>query len=124
MTGGRGSPAEVVCALLAAIAEGRTADVLALADPQVVCITGTRPALTRYDGQAGMIRLVDDLRAVYGRYRVEATPVATSGGTSKDGPGAAAAGTRVVVRMSGVRETDGGKWRCRRPCWRPRSAKG
>jgi hypothetical protein len=95
--------------LLAAIAEGRTADVLALADPQVVCITGTRPALTRYDGQAGMVRLVDDLRAVYGRYRVEATPVATSGGPDEGGPGAAAAGTRVVVRMSGVRETDGGE---------------
>lgn len=107
MSGGAGAPAEVVCALLPAIAEGRIADVLALVDPQVVCMTGTRPALTRYDGHAGMVRLVDDLRAVYGRYRVEAVPVGGDGGPDKHGPDGAAAGTRVMVRMSGVREADG-----------------
>ena len=102
---GEGSPAGVLGALLPAIAEGRVADVLALVDPQVVCITGTRPARSMYEGHAGMVQLIADLRAVYGRYRVEVDPDAGEGGPGDAG---AEAETRVVVRMRGVRETEGG----------------
>lgn len=49
----RRSMSRVVCTLLPAIADGRIADVLALVDPHVVCMTATRPALTRYEGHAG-----------------------------------------------------------------------
>jgi hypothetical protein len=74
-----------------------------------VCITATRPALARYEGHAGMIRLVADLRAVYGRYRVTVDPEVGNDAAAEAGPGDARAGTRVVVRMTGVRQTDGGE---------------
>jgi hypothetical protein len=64
MTGGsERAPAEVVCAVLAAISQGRVADVLDLVDPQVMCITETRPARSIYEGHEGMALLVADLRA-------------------------------------------------------------
>ena len=105
----RRSMSRVVCTLLPAIADGRIADVLALVDPHVVCITATRPALTRYEGHAGMIRMVTDLRAVYGRYRVNVDPDVGNDAAAEGGPRDARAGTRVVVRMAAVRQTDGGE---------------
>jgi len=81
-----------------------------LVDPHVVCILETRPALTRYEGHAGMARLVTDLRAVYGRYRVDATAdIGSDIGSLGDSVAAVGAGTRVVVRMGGTRETEDGE---------------
>lgn len=64
---GEPESAEVVCAALFAISAGGVADVPGLADPEVVCITGTRPARSGYEGHegTGMALLGADPRGVY-----------------------------------------------------------
>src|SRR5436190_23067654 len=71
------SPIQVVSDLIAAICDGRVEDVLALVDPQVVWRPVTRPGLSRYEGHPGMVRMVADLRAAYGRYRAEIERIAS-----------------------------------------------
>ena len=56
-----------------------------------------------------MIRMVTDLRAVYGQYRVNVDPNVGDDAAAEGGPRDARAGTRVVVRMAAVRQTDSGE---------------
>lgn len=104
MLGDGVAPFEVAQEVLAALAEGRVADVVALCDPGVVCMPVARPALSVYAGHAGMAALTADLHAVWGRYRVkveEAVAVAGAG----DG------GERVTVRVQVVEAGRGeGLW--------------
>jgi hypothetical protein len=51
-----GSAAQVAHEVLAAIVEGRVADVLALTDQKVTCLPVTRPALSMYEGHAAIGR--------------------------------------------------------------------
>jgi SnoaL-like domain len=97
------SPAEVVSELMAAICDSRIEDMLALVHPQVMWLPVGRPGLTLYEGHAGMIRLVEDLSAAYGRFRLEVTEI--TAGTGKQA--AAESGTQVTVRARVVRESEG-----------------
>src|SRR6266702_3521938 len=74
------SPAQVVSELMAAICDGRIEDMLALVHPQVIWQPVARPGLTMYEGHAGMIRLVADLGAAYGRYRLEVEEITADTG--------------------------------------------
>jgi len=94
-------PAQVARAVLAAVAEGRVSDVLAMADPQVEWVPVTRPARTVYYGHAGTAQLVADLRAVHGRFRVQVEDSAA-------GTGGQGAEVRVMLRVRVVLETGGG----------------
>ena len=87
--------------MLAAIAEGRVLDLLALVDRQVVCLPATRPALNVYVGHAGMARMVADLKAAYGRFRLDVTDTGI-------GAQAGDSGVRVTMRVWVVRETADG----------------
>ncbi len=98
------SPAQVVSELMAAICDGRIEDMLALVHPQVIWQPVARPGLTMYEGHAGMIRLVADLGAAYGRYRLEVEEITADTGRQA----VAESGTKVTVRARVVRETDGG----------------
>ena len=91
--GGGAPPFELARALLAALAEGRVEDVLALTDPQVMCMPVTRPARSLYEGHAGMAQMMDDLYAVWGKYRLEVEDA--DAGTQADPDG----GVRVTVRI-------------------------
>jgi hypothetical protein len=102
VTAGGWSPTGVARAVLAAIAEGRVSDVLALVDRQVVWMPVTRPALNVYVGHAGMARMVADLQAGYGRFRLD---VADTGMGVQAGAGGE---VRVTMRVWVVRETAGG----------------
>lgn len=80
-----GRPASQVARdTLAAIAEGRVADVIALTDPQVVVMPTTRPGLSVYDGHAAIAELVDDLRAAWGKYRMVVEDAGTRAGPAGD----------------------------------------
>lgn len=84
MSGGGGngrSPVEVVSELYAAMRDSRLDDVLALVDPEVICMPLVRPGLAEYEGHAGMARLVRDLHAVHGRYEIVIVQA-----TEEDGP--------------------------------------
>jgi hypothetical protein len=106
--GGAGRAAgEVARAVLAAIVAGRVAEVLALVDRDVVCMPVTRPARVLYEGHAGMARLVEDLHAVYGMFRVEAEDVTGGAGAGAEGGG----GTVVTLLLRVVAaERGGGPW--------------
>jgi hypothetical protein len=99
-----GSAAQVVSELMAAICDGRIEDMLALVHPQVMWLPVARPGRSLYEGHAGMIRLVDDLSAAYGRFRLEVIEISADVGKQA----AAESGTQVTVRARVVRETDGG----------------
>ncbi len=60
----------VVMALLEAIRDGRVEDALALVAPEIVYQALDRSEPDLYRGYAGMIRLVEDLRATLGNYQV------------------------------------------------------
>jgi hypothetical protein len=62
---------KVVADLLAAIQDGRTDDMLALVDPQVIWKSSVRPGLSLYTGHAGLIEYCNDLRAALGSFRFE-----------------------------------------------------
>jgi len=94
-------PADVVGEALAAIGEGRTADLLRLVDPQVVWMPAVRPGRSVYEGRAGVTRFLSDLRAAFGRFRVVVGSITVEDGA--DGHG----GTTVVARFHGVREVAG-----------------
>jgi hypothetical protein len=94
-------PARVARALLAAVAEGRVAEVLAMVDPRVVWVPVTRPARSVYHGHAGTAQMVADLRAVHGRYRVQVEGSAAGAG-GQGGEGG------VTLRVRVVRQTGGG----------------
>jgi SnoaL-like domain len=81
------TPVQIVSELYTAIRDGRMADVLALVDPEVICMPLVRPGLAQYEGHDGMTRLVGDLHAAYGRYRIAIVEAA------EDGP-------RVTVRAT------------------------
>jgi ketosteroid isomerase-like protein len=98
------SPAQVVSELMTAICDGRIEDMLALVDPRVLWEPVGRPALTLYQGHAGMVRLVADLQAAYGRYRLEVDDVTADTGAQVAAP----TGIRVMVRARVVQETDDG----------------
>ncbi len=74
------TPVQVVFELTAAICDDRTADMLALVDPQVDCMPLVRPGLSAYQGHDGMICLASDLHAVHGNYRVEIASVTEQAG--------------------------------------------
>jgi hypothetical protein len=98
------APAEVVAALMAAIAEGRVSDALGLVDPQVVLMPVARPARRMYAGYEGAALLVDDLHMVYGRYRLDVKEIVAEAGGH---PGEAVVTARVrVVQQTG----DGEVW--------------
>ena len=88
--------------MLAAVAEGRVSDVLALVDRQVVWLPVTRPALSVYLGHAGVARMVADQGVAYGRYRLDVAD------TGLGVQAVAGGGVRVTVRVWVVRETGGG----------------
>jgi hypothetical protein len=73
------APVEAVVELYKAIRDSRVGDVLSLTDPGVVCEPLVRPGLTRYEGHAGMARLVADMHAVHGRYAVEIVSITETG---------------------------------------------
>jgi ketosteroid isomerase-like protein len=100
---GSGHPAsQVARAALAAIAEGRVADLMALTDPQVVVMPTTRPGLSVYDGHAAVAELVEDLRAAWGKYRLVVTDAGTRAGS---------AGDVVTLRLRVVEsEREGTEW--------------
>lgn len=89
---------------MAAICDGRIEDMLALVHQQVLWEPVGRPALTLYQGHTGMVRLVADLQAAYGRYRLEVDDIAADTDTEVAAP----AEIRVMVRARVVQETDGG----------------
>ena len=90
------SPAQVVTELMAAIADARTGDMLALVHLDVVWQALARPGLTMYEGHAGMVRMVADISAAYGPYRIEICDISVD------------TDTQVTVRVRAIRETDGG----------------
>ena len=90
-----GPTIRVARAVLAAIVEGRVADVLALTDPKVVCVPVTRPALSMYEEHAGMAELVGDLRTAWGRYRVKVEDAGPVEGV----PAGEGGGERVMLRL-------------------------
>ncbi len=92
----RKPPTQLVSELIAAICDGRTEDVLTLVQPQTVWQPLTRPGLSVYQGHAGMTRLLGDLSAIYGRFRVDIDTITAD--TS----------TRVTVQARIVRETEHG----------------
>jgi hypothetical protein len=101
---GGGPPFEVARAALAAMAEGRVADVIAVTDPNVVVMPVSRPALTVYHGHAALAGLVADLHAVWGKYRL----VAEDAGAQAD-PGGDE--ERVTLRLRVVQSDRGdGEW--------------
>jgi hypothetical protein len=72
MSGERGQAnVQVVLGFFAAIRDQRTSDLLALVDPQIICMPVTRPGRTVYEGHAGMLRFIKDLHAVFGDYEYE-----------------------------------------------------
>lgn len=87
--------AQVAHEVLAAIVEGRVADVLALTDPKVTCLPVTRPALSVYEGHAAMAVLVGDLRAAWGRYQVKVVDAGPVEGV----PAREGGGQRVTLRL-------------------------
>ena len=89
-----GLAARVAHEVLAAIVEGRVADVLALTDLKLTCLPVTRPALSMYEGHAAMAVLVGDLRGV--------GPVPGQGGGRRPCRGRASVrggGERVMLRL-------------------------
>lgn len=97
-------PVRVAREVLAAIASGRVGEVFGLVEPQVLWMPVSRPAQSVYHGHAGMARLVEDLRAVYGRYRVDIEDVGAGAMALPGGRGA----TLVTARVRVVQETTGG----------------
>jgi hypothetical protein len=96
------SPVHVALTVLAAIAEGQVDDVLDLIDPRVVWRPVTRPALTLYQGHAGVAEFAADLRLAYGPYRFDIEGVC---------PGPAGPDGAVLVTVHGrvIRETSTGQ---------------
>jgi SnoaL-like protein len=82
--GGGHPAAQVAREALAAIAEGRVADLVALTDPQVVVMPTTRPGLSVYDGHAALAELVEDLQASWGKYRLVVADAGTRAGPAGD----------------------------------------
>jgi ketosteroid isomerase-like protein len=89
------SPAQVVTELMAAIADARIGDMLALVHPDVVWWALARPGLTMYEGHTGMVQMVADISAAYGPYRIEIDDISVD------------TDTQVTVRVRAIRETDG-----------------
>lgn len=90
------SPAQMVTELMAAIADARTGDMLALVHPDVVWQALARPGLAIYEGHADMVQMVADISAAYGPYRIEIDDISVD------------TDTQVTVRVRAIRETDGG----------------
>jgi hypothetical protein len=77
---------------------------LTLVHPRVVWRPVARPGLSVYQGHAGMVRFVGDLRAAYGRYRLDVEDITAD----RDLVVTADAETHVTVRARVVRQTDHG----------------
>ncbi len=88
--------------MIAAVSDGRIEDLLALVDPEVRCIPVSRPALTVYEGHAGMARLVADLSAAYGPHRIEVEDITVE------------SDTQVTAQTRVVQESDHGDLLLRR----------
>ena len=64
-------PVRVVLDLYAALRDRRIEDMLALVDPEVVCLPLVRPGQSVYYGHAAMAKLVEYMHTVHGEYRVQ-----------------------------------------------------
>ena len=56
---------------IAAVRDERIEDMLALVDPEIICVPLVRPGLSVYEGHDGMARFVSDMHAAFGRYQIE-----------------------------------------------------
>ena len=74
-------PTEIVTQLIAAIADGREADALALVDRHVTWQPLARPGLTLYQDHSGFSRMLKDLHKAYGPFRVEIEEIRAIGNT-------------------------------------------
>jgi hypothetical protein len=89
-------PTKTVIDLISAIVDGRTEDALVLVDPSILWEPIARPGLSLYQGHTGIIRLINDLHIVYGKFRVEIIEVVML------------RENQVMVRAQAIRETDEG----------------
>jgi SnoaL-like domain len=75
------APVQVVLDFFAAVRDQRIKDVLALVDPEIVCMPLVRPGRTLYEGHDGMVRFVNDMHAAFGSYQFEMHKI-----TEQEGP--------------------------------------
>jgi SnoaL-like domain len=65
---------------IAAVRDQRIKDMLALVDPEIICVPLVRPGLSVYEGHDGMACFVSDMHAAFGRYQFEIDKI-----TERDG---------------------------------------
>lgn len=56
-------------------------DLLALADPEIICEPLVRPGRSLYEGHDGLVRFVGDMHAAFGRYQLEVGKITERDGT-------------------------------------------
>ena len=56
---------------IAAVRDQRIKDMLALVDPEIICVPLVRPGLSVYEGHDGMARFVSDMHTAFGRYKFQ-----------------------------------------------------
>jgi hypothetical protein len=73
---------QVVVDFFAAVRDQRITDMLALVDPEIICLPLVRPGRSVYEGYDGMIRFVSDMHSVFGRYQFEMDKITEQDGTT------------------------------------------
>jgi hypothetical protein len=74
--------AHVVLELYETLRDSRTEEMLALVDPQVICLPLVWAGLGVYEGHDGMVRLDHDMHAAHGKYQVKIDKITVWNGGS------------------------------------------
>jgi hypothetical protein len=75
-------PAQTAEEFFELVRDSQVDEVLALADPQIICHPLARPGLSEYYGHDGLTALVRDLHTIFGRYQIEITKITEAAGGS------------------------------------------
>ncbi len=74
--------ADVVLELYETLRDSRTEEMLALVDPQVICLPLVWAGLGVYEGHDGMLRLDHDMHAAHGNYQITIDKITVRNGGS------------------------------------------
>jgi hypothetical protein len=76
-----GGSVQKALGFIAAVRDQRIMDLLALADPGIICEPLVRPGRSLYEGHHGLVRFVGDMHAAYGPYQLEVDKITERDGT-------------------------------------------